>query len=157
MYRDNLKTKKTLNGTGVFSDVVIPPNKPIITLRGAIFTKENIKNINDIIQIGPKTYLGMSGQIDDKINHSCSPNSYIRVLSNQAILFSICQIKPNMEITYDYSVSCIDKSLSIECNCGAINCRKVITNFDSLPKNITDKYLKLNIVPFYVKRNIFKD
>lgn len=156
MYNKNLIVKKNKIQEGLYSNIIIPPKKPIICLTGKTFTKSAIKNKDEVIQIGPNLYLGPSGSIDDKINHSCHPTAFINVIGNKAILFSINEIKPNMEITFDYSLSCLDSELQFNCKCGSMNCRKNISTYKLLPQNIKDKYLNLNIVPIYIKHNIFK-
>ncbi len=156
MYRQHLYVKNIKGIEKVFSKVIIPAKKPILYLTGNIFSATTIKKIEDIVQIGPKKYLGLSGGIDDKIRHSCNPTTYLNMIGDKAILYSIHDIKPNIEITYDLSVSLLNNNLHLPCYCESLNCRKIITDFQALPIHIKDKYFNLNIIPIYIKYNFFK-
>ena len=156
MYKQNLYVKNVKGKESVFSKVIIPARKPILYLTGNIYNKSSIKNTEDVIQIGPKKYLGFSGSIDDKIRHSCSPTSYLNMIGDKAILYSIFEIKPHIEITYDFSLSLLDPDLEVNCSCESIHCRKKITVFNSLPENIKNKYNKLKLIPIHIKYDIFK-
>lgn len=79
-------------------------------------------------------------------NHSCNPNCGV----NQNLeLFALRAIKKGEELFWDYSTSMLERHWTMKCSCGEMNCRKMITDFDLLPKNLQKKYLTLNIVfPF---------
>src|SRR3989344_4978740 len=60
--------------------------------------------------------------------------------------------------TIDYSTivaddDVIDRTIPYEmiCNCGESNCRRIIGNFSSLPKELKDRYLEANAVPVYIQ------
>src|SRR5690606_16202249 len=118
--------------------------------------KENIININDVIQVGNDLYLGMSGGIDDKIRHCCFPTAYLSVVGNRFILNSLYIIKTNMEITYDYSLNNTDVDLNQKCTCGHILCRKQITDYNSLDQSVKDRYSKLKITPLHIQYSFFQ-
>lgn len=95
------------------------------------------------------TFVGPSGGLDDLINHSCSPNSGIKIHGKKAILIAIRNIKKNEEITCDYSTITND-NWKMKCRCESKNCRKVIKKFKTLPKRLQNKYIKLGIVGNYI-------
>lgn len=43
---------------------------------------------------------------------------------------------------------------TMKCNCGDKDCRKIIKDFKHLPRSTKEKYIKLGIVPDYVKKNL---
>jgi SET domain-containing protein len=55
------------------------------------------------------------------INHSCNPNSYIRVAHNKVEFYSLREIKKGEELSANYGETHHDGKL--KCNCGAKNCK----------------------------------
>lgn len=79
-------------------------------------------------------------------NHSCNPNCGV---NNNFELFSLRKIHAGEELFWDYSTSMLERHWTMHCSCGEKNCRKIIRDFDLLPKYLQEKYLTLNIVlPF---------
>lgn len=86
------------------------------------------------IQVGKDKYLGPSGDYDDFFNHSCNPNSGIKIKGNRVILIAIKNIKKGKEITWDYSTTMDEDEWEMCCMCKIKNCRKIIRDFKYLPK-----------------------
>ena len=61
------------------------------------------------------------------MNHSCEPNAYARtrVIRGQKriVIYSLREIAPREEITFDYKFSAEDDDHKLPCYCGAPNCR----------------------------------
>ena len=53
------------------------------------------------------------------VNHSCRPNSFVRILHGHVIFFALRDIEPGEEITMNYR----DPNHPPVCRCGAANCR----------------------------------
>lgn len=67
------------------------------------------------------------------INHSCTPNTYIKWIEGKRYLLARRNLKQGEEICVDY---CIDSSggVDLTCNCSSKDCRKeVYTDFFRLP------------------------
>ncbi|HYE15826.1 MAG TPA: SET domain-containing protein-lysine N-methyltransferase [Pyrinomonadaceae bacterium] len=58
------------------------------------------------------------------INHSCEPNSFIRIIRGHIIFFALRDIEPGEEITLDYIESYHPDTK--RCRCGAARCRGTI-------------------------------
>ncbi|HZH30068.1 MAG TPA: SET domain-containing protein-lysine N-methyltransferase [Pyrinomonadaceae bacterium] len=58
------------------------------------------------------------------INHSCAPNSYMRITHGHILFMALCDIHPGEEITLDY-VSTLHSN-DKRCRCKAPNCRGTI-------------------------------
>ena len=58
------------------------------------------------------------------VNHSCEPNSYIKVLYGHVLFFALRDIRPGEEITADYVESYHPDTK--RCRCGAPTCRGTI-------------------------------
>ena len=58
------------------------------------------------------------------INHSCRPNSYMRITRGHILFMALCDIRPGEEITIDYETTLhSDKK---KCRCNAPGCRGTI-------------------------------
>ena len=106
------------------------------------------------VQIDKNLYMGPSGGVDDFFNHSCNPNSGLKIEGKRVILVAIKNIKKNKEIMWDYSTTMDEDDWELDCTCGSKNCRKRIRDFKYLPKEIQQKYIKLGIVPKYIMENL---
>jgi len=58
------------------------------------------------------------------INHSCDPNSYMKIVYGHILFLALRDINPGEEITIDYESTL--HSNSKKCTCGAPSCRRTI-------------------------------
>jgi SET domain-containing protein len=58
------------------------------------------------------------------VNHSCRPNSFVRIMRGHVIFFALRDIEPGEEITLDYVESYHPDTKG--CRCGAPGCRGTI-------------------------------
>ena len=103
------------------------------------------------VQIGVDEYLGPSGEVDDLINHSCEPNTGLKFSPLGIILIAIKDIEMGEEITWDYSTTLFENSWKMLCDCKKGACRKVISDFTVLDKDLQKKYNDLGVIPPYIK------
>ena len=146
------------SGTAVFSRVTYPAGTVIFEVTGDIVYKSDLQSVpvakaDNYIQIGKDFYLGLSGQVDDYVNHSCNPNCYVRIVGARAFFTTLYQINAGDEITYDYSTTCNEtrEEWSWPCRCGLFTCRKIISGFQYLDEKRKEEYRKQNIIPDYLK------
>lgn len=151
MYEAYLKKVSTKKWNNIFTTVEIPADVPIIEITGDIFTEDTIPN-NDVLQVGHDSFIGPSGTKHDYIKHSCNPNCLLHIVGNRAILYSLHVITAGSEITFDYSTSSTDtlEKWQMHCQCGSQQCRKIISGFQYLDKNIQDNYRKKGMVPMFI-------
>jgi hypothetical protein len=69
-------------------------------------------------------------------NHSCDPNTAIQ---GQIVFVAMREIAPDEELTHDWATT-DDLDYEIECNCGAANCRGIVTGKDWMKKELQEKY-----------------
>ncbi len=74
--------------------------------------------------------------LDDFTNHSCDPNTGIRLTDRGMLILALRDIVAHEELTYDYSTYLNNPYESLHCLCGAANCRGVIGNFSTLPAEL---------------------
>lgn len=152
-----LRLGRSSVGKSVFANKNFKKGEKIIEFKGKLFTSEQVPTpYNEVedhyVQIDKDLYMGPSGGLDDFFNHSCNPNSGLKVRSKRVILIAIKDIKKGEEITWDYSTTMMDDvdNWEMDCMCKSKNCRKRIRDFKYLPKKIQQKYIKLGIVPRYI-------
>lgn len=150
-----------ISGNGSYAHDSIPAGEQIMVLSGNYIKTLDIDavskslglSIEDPLQIGEDEFLILDYK-SKAINHSCNPNAGIRKKSE---LFALRDISVGEEITYDYSTTAYSwdgNTLAMPCQCGAINCRKKITDALSLPPETLAHYLRLGALPDYLLKLI---
>jgi SET domain-containing protein len=131
--------KSKIQGNGIFAIEAIHKDEIIAIKMGYLISKEEIGKlpkkckdvclqIEDDFFIGPKNINEYSTNTI-YINHSCNPNVGIR---GQITIVAMRDIKKDEELTMDYSMF-FTKFLGhekMECNCGALDCRKKLSEND---------------------------
>lgn len=154
MYKQYLQVRQTRLGNSLFTTTRIPAGLPIVEVMGPVYLTKDLPDPNDesILQVGPNTFLGASGEVDYVVNHSCDPNCIMRVVGNRAFLYSLYIIPEETELTFDYSTTSTDTydSWKMECKCNSYKCRKVISGFQYLDPALQENYKKRDMVPLYI-------
>jgi len=155
--QNNIIVGQSKFGKGIFANKDFNKGELIFELQGSTIKFVDTLNLGNEecypIQIDIDKYIYLIAPYK-YINHSCSPNSGIK---NKTKLVALKKIKQNEEILYDYSTTMLERSWTMTCECNSKNCRKKITDFDLLPLNIQQKYIKLGIVPDYCLDEIKKN
>ena len=107
--------------------------------------------IEATLQVGLDAFKLPTGSIEDFTNHSCDPNTGIRLTEKGTVILALRDITPHEELTYDYSTYLNNLYESMRCLCGAPNCRGVVGNFSTLPDELKRRYLALGIVGAFVQ------
>ena len=99
----NLFLNDCLQGKGVFTAEVIKADEEILYFGGSVvdideLPKPYTSNNDYYLQIGERTFLGPSGQLDDYINHSCEPNSGVILDAGTIKLVAISFISAGRQI-----------------------------------------------------------
>ena len=132
--------KSGINKRGIFAVKPLKKAEVIAVWGGFIITqkefntlaRKDFRKIDDYAtKVSDGFYLVSSkkGRLedDDFFNHSCNPNAGIK---GHILTVAMRDIRPGEEITYDYCMTDADYNYSFKCNCGARNCRKVVTTRD---------------------------
>ncbi|CAB4196578.1 SET domain containing protein [uncultured Caudovirales phage] len=155
MYNKYLIVKQSKqSNNGVFTSIKIPKGVPILEVKGDLYVEHELPDPNHpaLIQVGPNTFLGPSGDVDDYVNHSCNPNCRLEIVGNRAFLYSMYEIQPDSEITFDYSTSSTDTvdTWKMDCKCGYYNCRKLISGIQYVPDSIIADYKQKGMMPAFL-------
>ena len=144
---------------GLVSLVHWDANQVILKLNGKLLTKESLTDIEaskieNLLQVDRESYLDLSGDLSFFVRHSCNANTTVKIIAKNAFLISTRAIKPNEELTFDYSMTATDSldEWKMNCYCGSWNCRKLISGFNSLPSDLKETYIKKDVVPSYIKK-----
>ena len=71
------------------------------------------------LQVGPDAFKLPNGSLDDFTNHSCDPNTGIRLNDRGMIVVALRDIAAHEELTYDYSTYLNNPYERLRCLCGA--------------------------------------
>lgn len=146
-------------GKAVFAGRDFKKGEKIIEFKGRLFTYEQLPTPYDevedhYVQIDKNLYMGPSGNLDDFFNHSCNPNSGIKIIGKRVFLIAIKNVKKGEEIAFDYSTTMDEDDWELDCVCNNKNCRKKIRDFKYLPREVQQKYIKLEVVPKYILKDL---
>ena len=152
----------SISGKGTFAKRNIACGEHIITLSGnpiisgpdvaRICAKFNISG-DDPLQVDDAVFLILN-YASKTINHSCSPNTGVRNMSD---LFAIRDISIDEEITYDYSTtSGLNDEWTMICGCDSETCRNIIGNVLTIPDFALSKYIRFDALPEFIKRQLSK-
>ena len=154
---DLIVGKSKVGGRGVFAGKSFRSGDTILELKGALYTREELPEPyakDEFLQVGPDLFLGPTeGQEtrDEIVIHSCDPNAAIVIKPDGSVLLTaIGPIEPMQEIAHDYSVTMSNDPWTMKCRCGSPKCRKTISEYQVLPREVKARYRWINVVPPYV-------
>ena len=128
--------KSRINGKGCFATLHFPRRKKIAEYTGErITTAEANRRAGRrrlrICALDSRWSLDGSrgGNGTHYINHSCEPNSYMKILYGHIQFYALRDIRPGEEITVDYEMTLHPDSK--RCFCGAQTCRGTINKIQN--------------------------
>jgi uncharacterized protein len=123
--------KSSINGRGCFATVLFPRGKKIADYAGeripdAEANRRANRRVLRICAIDEQWSLDGSrgGNGTHYINHSCRPNSYMRITHGHLLFMALRDIRPGEEITCDYIST--HHPDDYRCRCKAEGCRGTI-------------------------------
>lgn len=126
--------KSRIHGTGAYALEAIPARKKIGSMSGRIVSKRAANKI--VKESKDKTFALVelwNGEVLDGsvnanalryINHSCGPNTYLRVNGYHVEFYALHDIAKGEELTCDYGPTHHDGQQP--CGCGSVQCRGFI-------------------------------
>ncbi|MES2848960.1 MAG: SET domain-containing protein-lysine N-methyltransferase [Bacteroidota bacterium] len=124
--------KSKIHGMGAYADELIPARKKIGSLGGVVISKREAdrrSKLNESIAIvelwnGKALDATINSNELRYVNHSCGPNTYMRVINNHVEFYALKNIKKGVELTCNYGLTHHEGTLP--CKCGAKNCKGFI-------------------------------
>jgi hypothetical protein len=144
-------------GLGVFADGQIYPDTIVLEFTGERVPREAVLQAaragaaDGFLQVGDNEFIGLSGRMDDYVNHSCEPNCGIDFRGDQVFLKAVRSIARGQELTFDYASTQSDFPFRFHCLCASPSCRGQIGNFEELSRSTRQYYESLGIVPRYLR------
>ncbi|HEV7858522.1 MAG TPA: SET domain-containing protein-lysine N-methyltransferase [Pyrinomonadaceae bacterium] len=124
--------KSKIDGKGCYATVRFRKGRKIAELVGEKVSRmeaaRRMRGRERLHICGIDTYWGIDGSSGGNgsqyINHSCEPNSYVKIIHGHIIFFALRDIEPGEEITLDYVESY--HSNDKKCRCQSPACRGTI-------------------------------
>ena len=144
--------KSRIQGKGLFAGESIPKGEKIQYIQGTK-VKAKPKNEKDRAKMANWYGMGRYTWVDPGdtpfryLNHSCEPNAAV---AGKKTLIALEHIKPDDELTIDYSMTDADPHWSLECRCGAKTCRKHVRAIYTVPPEVFKRHMPY--VPQYFQR-----
>ena len=125
-----------IHGRGLFATDKIQKGEIVAAKGGHIVTREQLREITPRlgpveIQIGDDLFIAPVTDDERELsmlysNHSCDANLGMR---GEITFVAMREIRAGEELTHDWCTT-DDDDYSVECKCGAANCRKILTGKD---------------------------
>ena len=124
-----------IDGLGLFAARPIPAGEIVSRLGGRLVTdselnrlfSETTSYIDTVSVYSDRNLVLPDGSNNHAGNHSCDPNTW---WLDPFLIIARRGIASDEEITIDYASITDDTQFSLECRCGAANCRGVVTGTD---------------------------
>jgi len=145
---------------GLFARESIRKDEIICVKGGYIFDRATLKSapewfraaeisVAEDLFIGPVREKEREGSMIFS-NHSCDPNIGVQ---GQIVFVAMRDIQAGEELTHDWATT-DDDDYQLQCNCGSVSCRKVLTGQDWRKKELQEKYA--GYFSWYLERKIRK-
>ena len=139
--------ESAIHGRGLFATGDITKGEIVAVKGGHIVDRKTLRaKITPMlgpveIQIGDDLFIAPVSDEERQLSmlylhHSCDPNLGVR---GEITLAAMRDIRASEELTHDWAMT-DDDDYSIECNCGAANCRKILTGKDWRRPDLQKRY-----------------
>ena len=150
--------ESSIHGRGLFAKRPIVKGEVICVKGGYIFDRRVLQSMPDWfraaeVQVAEDLFIGPLKEDEREgsmifSNHSCDPNIGVR---GQIVFVAMRDIESGEELTHDWATT-DDDDYRIECNCGAADCRKLLTGQDWRRKDLQQKYC--GYISWYLEEKI---
>lgn len=121
--------RSRIHGQGLFTRAPLPPRRKIGELAGKIVSERTARRkartlqTIKIVEFGDGWALDATTQSNcfQYVNHSCRPNTFIRLYRHRVEFYTLRAIAAGEELTCNYGETQHEGALS--CRCGADGCR----------------------------------
>jgi hypothetical protein len=124
--------RSNIHGKGLFARSRIPARRKVGELGGEVISqaearrRARLAHSIKIVELGDGTAIDASrgGNYFKYVNHSCSPNAYMRVAYGRLEFYSLREVKPGEELTCNYGETHHEGALT--CRCHSPQCQGYI-------------------------------
>jgi len=136
-----------IHGRGLFATTDIAKDEVVAVKGGHIVDRKTLgekvtPRLGPVeIQIDEDLFIAAVTEEEQELsmlysNHSCNPNLGVR---GEITFIAMRDIRVGEELTHDWAMT-DDDEYSVECKCGAVNCRKIITGKDWQRPDLQKRY-----------------
>jgi hypothetical protein len=136
-----------IHGRGLFATMGIAKDEIVAVKGGHIVDRKTLREritprLGPVeIQIGQDLFIAPVMDEERELsmlysNHSCNPNLGVR---GEITFVAMRDIRVGEELTHDWATT-DDDEYSVECECGAANCRKILTGKDWQKPELQKRY-----------------
>ena len=136
-----------IHGRGLFAKTDIGKDEIVAVKGGHIVDRKTLREritprLGPVgIQIGQDLFIAPVTDEERELsmlysNHSCNPNLGVR---GEITFVAMRDIRVGEELTHDWAMT-DDDDYSVECKCGAPNCRKILTGKDWQRADLQTRY-----------------
>ena len=154
MNRKIYLSKSGISGKGIFARQTCQIGEPLFFLNGRLVSRQKMIDLGEdgdvLIQVDNREYV-IPTYPALYVNHSCSPSVGIR---NDFSFVALRYLRKGDEITLDYSTTMLERMWTMPCQCNSPQCRSKIVDFDLVPSSIQNRYLRLDVVQGFIKKQI---
>ena len=135
-----------IHGRGLFATADVAKGEVVAVKGGHIVTRKQLREITPKlgpveIQIGDDLFIAPVTDEERELsmlysNHSCDANLGMR---GEITFVAMRDIRAGEELTHDWGVT-DDDDYSVQCKCGAANCRKTLTGKDWQRSELQKRY-----------------
>jgi len=136
-----------IEGAGVHAIEAIASGEVVAVKGGHLVDGAAVASLPEALrdsafQIAADSFLAAltSGEHDGvmmRVNHSCEPNAGV---GGNVLVVSMRDIAAGEEITLDYALFLTDPGFAMECHCGAVACRGIVTGTDWMRADVQERY-----------------
>ena len=140
------KRPSNIDGRGLFAGEPITKGEIVVVKGGYVMSRADRDEVQfrigpAEIQVTEDLHIGPIAQTEREggmihINHSCDPNVGVQ---GQIVFVVMRDIVAGEELTIDYAMT-DDEDYEMECNCGAVLCRRTITGRDWMKTDLQQRY-----------------
>lgn len=138
---------------GIFVDEPVKKGQKVLKFDGPIISWNEAVTKgreNHVVPVDIDKYVDIY-EPESLVNHSCDPTTGF---SGPSTLIALRDLKKGDEITFDYSLVTAD-SWTMDCHCGAKNCRGKISDYADLPQDVKERHK--DVTPKWIKKNYLLD
>lgn len=138
--------ESSIQGRGLFAKEPIKKGQIVAIKGGYIFDRSTWNQMEKVlgpadIPIADGFTIAPANQDEREgcmifTNHSCDPNIGVQ---GQIVFVAMRDIESGEELTHDWATT-DDDTYEMQCSCGSVNCRGVITGQDWRRKDLQEKY-----------------
>ncbi len=138
--------ESSIHGLGLFAAQPISRGEIVCVKGGHVFDRTRLRQVTPTlgpaeIQIAEDLFIGPVEEAERAgsmiySNHSCEPNLGIQ---GQIVFVALRDIDPDEELTHDWAMT-DDDDYELHCNCGAQNCRRIVSGQDWQSRALQEKY-----------------